>query len=109
VTLFARWGRPYAPQRRFMRPHDMSWARHSHLPLQEGSPDIPLDGVMQDAAYLLRRTHLLRPRVNKGRRIGASMLRSFSSCALCSLLGAALLYQSTYPARRAITQSSLIS
>jgi hypothetical protein len=33
----------------------MSWATHSHSPVQEGSPDIPLDGVMQDAAYLLRR------------------------------------------------------
>jgi hypothetical protein len=37
----------------------MSWATHSHSPLQEGSPDIPLDGVMQDAAYLLRRICLL--------------------------------------------------
>jgi hypothetical protein len=42
-----------------MRPHDISWARHSHSPVQEGSADVPLDGVMQDVAYLLRRILLL--------------------------------------------------
>ena len=58
-------GRPYAPQRIFMRPHDMSWAKHSHSPVRERSPNISLDGVMQDAAYLLRRIPLPRTRVNK--------------------------------------------
>jgi hypothetical protein len=59
-------GHPYAPQRIFMRLHDMSWARRSHLPVRERSPDIPLDGVMQDGAYLLRRILLLGTSVYKG-------------------------------------------
>src|SRR5215207_5736371 len=59
-----------------MRPHDMSWARHSHSPVRERSPDIPLDGVMQDAAYLLRRIPLPRTRVN---RAGAMTLWLMSS------------------------------
>src|SRR5688572_19828467 len=58
-------GRPDAPQRIFMRPHDMSWAKHSHLPVRERSPNISLDGVMQDAAYLLRRIPLPRTSVNE--------------------------------------------
>src|SRR5829696_3353099 len=58
-------------QRIFMRPHDMSWARHSHLPvreIRERSPDIPLDGVMQDVAFGLRRITLPRTPVNKGEK-----------------------------------------
>ena len=55
-------------QRIFMWPHDMSWARHSHSSVRERSPDIPVDGVMQDAAYLLRRIPLPPTPVNKGVR-----------------------------------------
>ena len=55
-------------QRIFMWPHDMSWARHSHSSVRERSPDIPVDGVMQDAAYLLRRIPLPHTPVNKSRR-----------------------------------------
>jgi hypothetical protein len=75
VTLFARWA--YAPQRIFIRPHDISWARHSQSPVRERSPDIPLDGVMQDAAYGLRRIHLPRTPVN--REAGRSNARSDAS------------------------------
>ena len=50
-----------------MRPQDMSWARHSHSPVRERSPDIPLDGVMQDGAYLLRKILLPRTPVNRGK------------------------------------------
>ena len=78
MTLFARW-LPYAPQRIFMRPHDMSWARHSHLPVRERSPDIPLDGVMHDGAYPLRRISILGSRVNKGQNKGRSPLRRTST------------------------------
>ena len=34
-----------------VRLDDMSWAKHSHSPVRERTPDLPLDGVMQDAAY----------------------------------------------------------
>ena len=29
----------------------MSWPKHSHSPVRERTPDVPLDGVMQDTAY----------------------------------------------------------
>jgi hypothetical protein len=67
VTLFARWASVRTSAHLCVRLGDMSWARHSHLPVRERSPDIPLDGVMQDGAYLRRRILLPRTRVNKGK------------------------------------------
>jgi hypothetical protein len=59
----------------------------------------------------LCRIPLLGTQVNKGKKEGSERRSSdpSSSCALCSFLRAALLYESTYAARRAITESSLIS
>ena len=36
-----------------VRLDDVSWAKHSHSSVRERTPDIPLDGVMQDAANRL--------------------------------------------------------
>src|SRR5918994_4172635 len=33
VVPYSLDGRPYAPQGIFMRPQDMSWATHSHVPV----------------------------------------------------------------------------
>jgi crotonobetainyl-CoA:carnitine CoA-transferase CaiB-like acyl-CoA transferase len=30
---------------------DISWPKHSHSPVRERTPDVPLDGVMQDTTY----------------------------------------------------------
>ena len=67
MTLFARWA-SVRTSAHIYAPRDMSWTRHSHLPVREGSADIPLDSVMQNATYQLLRIYLLGTWVNKGEK-----------------------------------------
>jgi hypothetical protein len=70
------------------RPHDKSWATHSHSPVREGSPDIPMEGVMQEVAYLLRRILLPRRSCIREERKGEAPLFAPrpSSCSSLRLL-----------------------
>jgi hypothetical protein len=90
VTVFARWVSVGTSAHIYAARRDVEGNLQSHSAVREGSPDIPQDGIKQDAAYGLRRICLPRTPVNKDKeRKGRSYApRSFgpSSCSCLALL-----------------------